>query len=62
MEKLAAKGNLPSVVTFNKTVPDVINAIDEHWYILSIYKNFYPVINHLLHLILIITFIHNNYT
>ena len=35
-EKPSTQGNLPLVLTCNKTLPNIKNIIDKHWYILSI--------------------------
>ena len=32
--------NLPLVVSFNKTLPNIEDVIDKHWYNLSIRKKF----------------------
>ena len=38
-EKPSAQWNLPLVLTFNKTLPNIKNVIDQHWHILSINEN-----------------------
>ena len=38
-EKSSTQGNLPLVLTFYKTLPDIKNVIDKHWNILSINEN-----------------------
>ena len=35
-EKPSTQGNLPLVLTFNKTLPNIKNVIDKHWHILSV--------------------------
>ena len=39
IQKPSTQGNLPLVVTFNKTLPNIKNVIDKHWDILSINEN-----------------------
>ena len=38
-EKPSAQGNLPLVLTYNKTLPNIQNVRDKDWYILSINEN-----------------------
>ena len=38
-EKPSTQENLPLVLTFNKTLPNIKNVIDKHWHILSIDEN-----------------------
>ena len=38
-EKPSTQGNLPLVLTYNKTLPNIKNVIDKHWHILSINEN-----------------------
>ena len=35
----SSKGNMPLLLTFNKTLPNIKNVNDKHWYILSINEN-----------------------
>ena len=42
-EKSSTQGNLLSVLTFNKTLPNIKNVIDKHWHILSINENLWKV-------------------
>ena len=38
-EKTSTQGNLPLVLTHNKTLSNIKNVIDKHWHILSINEN-----------------------
>ena len=38
-EKPSTQGNLPLVLTYKKTLPNIKNVIDKHWHILSINEN-----------------------
>ena len=38
-EKTSTQGNLPLVLTRNKTLSNIKNDIDKHWHILSINEN-----------------------
>ena len=38
-EKPYTQENLPLVLTFNKTLPDIKIVVDKHWHILSINEN-----------------------
>ena len=38
-EKPSAQGNLPLVLTYDKTLPNIQNVRDKDWYILSINEN-----------------------
>ena len=38
-EKPSTQGNLPLVLTYNKTLPNIKNVIDKHWH-MKIYKKF----------------------
>ena len=35
----SSKENMPLLLTFNKTLPNIKNVNDKHWYILSINEN-----------------------
>ena len=38
-EKPSTQGNLPLVLTSDKTLPNIKNDMDKHWYILSVNEN-----------------------
>ena len=38
-KKPSTQGNLPFVLTYNKTLPNIKNVIDKYWHILSINEN-----------------------
>ena len=38
-EKPSTQGNLPLVLTSGKTLPNIKNDMDKHWYILSVNEN-----------------------
>ena len=38
-EKPSSQGNLPLVLTLDKTLSNIKNDIDKHWYILSVNEN-----------------------
>ena len=38
-KKPSTQGNLPLVLTYNKTLSNIKTVIDKHWHILSIKKN-----------------------
>ena len=38
-EKPSTQGNLPLVLTYDKTLPNIKNDMDKHWYILSVNEN-----------------------
>ena len=35
-EKPSTQGNVPLLLTFNKTLPNIKNVVNKHWHILSI--------------------------
>ena len=35
-EKPSTQANVPLLLTFNKTLPNIKNVVNKHWYILSI--------------------------
>ena len=35
-EKSSTQGNVPLLLTFNKTLPNIKNVVNKHWHILSI--------------------------